>query len=35
MSNFEEKKKVLRAHHEALLTQKNEPMECGNGIYDK
>ena len=33
--NFQEKVKMLRAHHEELLTRKNEPMEWGNGIYDK
>ena len=35
MSNFEEKVKALRAHHEQLLTRKNEPLEWGNGIYEK
>lgn len=35
MSNFDEKVKVLRAHHEALLTKKNEMEEWGNGIYDR
>ena len=35
MSNFEERVKALRAHHEQLLTRKNEPLEWGNGIYDK
>lgn len=29
MSNFDEKVKVLRAHHEALLTKKNEMEEWG------
>ena len=32
---FEEKVKALRAHHEELLSRKNEPVEWGNGIYDK
>ena len=35
MSNFQEKVKALRAHHEELLTRKNEPLEWGNGIYEK
>ena len=35
MSNFQERVKALRTHHEALLTRKNEPMEWGNGIYEK
>ena len=35
MTTFEEKVKALRAHHEALLTRKNEPLEWGNGIYEK
>ena len=35
MSNFQEKVKALRAHHEELLSRKNEPMEWGNGIYEK
>ena len=35
MSNFEERVKALRAHHEQLLTRKNEPLEWGNGIYEK
>ena len=35
MSNFQERVKALRTYHEALLTRKNEPMECGNGIYEK
>ena len=33
--NFQEKVKALRAHHEELLTRKNEPLEWGNGIYEK
>ena len=35
MSNFEEKVAALRKHHEELLTMKNEPLEWGNGIYEK
>ena len=35
MSDFQTKVAALRAHHEELLTRKNEPMEWGNGIYDK
>ena len=35
MSNFEERVAALRAHHEELLTKKNEKLEWGNGIYDK
>ena len=35
MSDFQTKVKALRAHHEELLTRKNEPLEWGNGIYDK
>ncbi|MBP5338680.1 MAG: glycosidase [Prevotella sp.] len=35
MSNFQEKVKALRAHHEELLGRKNEPLAWGNGIYDK
>ena len=35
MSNFEEKVAALRAHHEELLSRKNEKIEWGNGIYDK
>ena len=33
--DFQERVKMLRAHHEELLARKNEPMEWGNGIYDK
>ena len=33
--DFQEKVKMLRAHHEVLLARKNEPIEWGNGIYDK
>ena len=35
MSDFQAKVAALRAHHEELLTRKNESMEWGNGIYDK
>mgnify|MGYP000046587220 CR=1 FL=1 len=35
MTTYQDKVKTLRAHHEELLTRKNEPVECGNGIYDK
>ena len=35
MNNFQEKVKVLRTRHEELLSQKNEPIEGGNGIYEK
>ena len=33
--DFQERVKMLRAHHEELLARKNEPIEWGNGIYDK
>ena len=35
MSNFIERVKALRQHHEELLSRKNEPMAWGNGIYEK
>ena len=35
MSNFKDKVAALRAHHEELLCRKNEPVEWGNGIYEK
>ena len=35
MSDFKERVAALRAHHEELLTKKNEKLEWGNGIYDK
>lgn len=35
MSNYQEKVKALKAHHEELLSRKNEPIEWGNGIYEK
>ena len=28
MTTFQEKVKALRAHHEELLSRKNEPVEC-------
>ena len=35
MSEFEQKVAALRKHHEELLSRKNEPVEWGNGIYEK
>ena len=35
MNDFQERVKALRARHEALLSRKNEPLELGNGIYEK
>ena len=35
MTEFEKKVAALRAHHEELLTKKNEPIAWGNGIYEK
>ena len=35
MTTFQDKVKALRAHHEELLCRKNEPVEWGNGIYEK
>ena len=35
MSEFEQKVAALKAHHEALLSRKNTPVEWGNGIYEK
>ena len=35
MTTFQEKVQAVRARHEALLTRKNEPLEAGNGIYEK
>ena len=34
-SEFEKKVAALRQHHEALLSRQNEPVEWGNGIYEK
>ena len=33
--DYELRKKQLIERHEALLTQKNEPVEWGNGIYER
>ena len=33
--NFENKLKKLRERHEALINRANEPLEYGNGIYEK
>ena len=30
MTTFQDKVKALRAHHEELLSRKNEPVEWGN-----
>ena len=35
MTDFEQKVAALRKHHEELLSRKNEPVEWGNGIYEK
>lgn len=35
MTDFEQKVKELREHHEELLIRKNFPKKWGNGIYDK
>ena len=35
MTTFQDKVKALRAHYEELLSRKNEPVEWGNGIYEK
>ena len=35
MNEFEQKVAALRKHHEELLAKKNEPLEWGNGIYEK
>ena len=35
MQNFNDKVAALRKHHEELLSRRNEPLEWGNGIYDK
>ena len=32
MTDFEKRVEALRAHHEELLSLKNEPEEWGNGI---
>ena len=33
--NYQQRKQQLFERHEALLTQANEPEECGNGIYER
>lgn len=33
--NYQEKVKLLRERHAALLARKNSPVEYGNGIYEK
>lgn len=35
MTNFQDKVKALRAHHEELLSRKNIAEEWGNGIYTR
>ncbi len=35
MTDFQQKAAALRAHHEALLSRKNEPEAWGNGIYTR
>lgn len=35
MTDFKEKVMTLRAHHEQLLSRKNEPLQWGNGIYTR
>lgn len=35
MNDFKKKIEDLRAHHEALLTRKNTPLESTNGIYTR
>lgn len=35
MTDFKEKVMTLRAHHEQLLSRKNEPQQWGNGIYTR
>ena len=35
MKDFEQRAKMLRQKHEQLLSRKNEPLEDGNGIYEK
>lgn len=35
MKYFEQRAKMLRQKHEQLLSRKNEPLEDGNGIYEK
>ena len=33
--DFQERVKMLRVRHEELLARRNEPVEWGNGIYEK
>lgn len=35
MTDFAKRVEALRAHHEELITRKNQPEEWGNGIYTK
>lgn len=35
MKTFEERVAAIHSRHEALLTRANEPLEWGNGIYDR
>ena len=35
MATFNDKVRALRERHETLLSRKNIPAECGNGIYTK
>ena len=35
MTDFNERLKALRQHHEDLLSRPNEPLPWGNGIYEK
>lgn len=35
MTDFKTRVRQVRARHEELLGRKNEPLECGNGIYEK
>ena len=35
MTDYKQRVADLRAHHEELLSRKNEPVEWGNGIYEK
>ncbi|MBQ3826533.1 MAG: glycosidase, partial [Prevotella sp.] len=35
MEDFATRVKALREHHEQLLSRKNQPLEWGNGIYEK
>ena len=35
MTEYEKKVADLRRRHDELLTRKNTPVDCGNGIYEK